>query len=136
MNQILMFGFLMLSSTVGFAVGDQTLDQRLTGGSSRVWVYQRVERVMGDPQSGSCIKGEEYKFLAAHTVVITHCVNKQLVSETKEWSARSDGVDDWIRIGSEEFQLMFNNNDQLMRLRKKAGVKGEETIDKDFRKAS
>jgi hypothetical protein len=51
--------------------------QKLSGRTHHVWVYERVERIMG--AGDNCKRGEEDDFSSDHKVTITRCENGKLV---------------------------------------------------------
>jgi len=108
--------------------------QRLAGQTHHVWVFQRIERIMGAGES--CKRGEEDDFSADHSVTTTKCDNGKLVRTKRTWSMRNDGVDDWITIGGEEYQLLFGEEGRTMTLRKISTEKPKATVDKDYRRRS
>ena len=104
------------------------------GQTHHVWVFQRIERIMGAGES--CKRGEEDDFSADHSVTTTKCDNGKLVRTKRTWSMRNDGVDDWITIGGEEYQLLFGEEGRTMTLRKISTEKPKATVDKDYRRRS
>jgi hypothetical protein len=108
--------------------------QRLAGQTRRVWVFQRIERIMG--AGDNCKSGEQDEFSADDSVTITKCENSKLVHRKQTWSVRNDGVDDWIKIGMDEYQLLFTHDANTMTLRKVSTEKPTATVDKDYRRQS
>lgn len=108
--------------------------QKLTGRTHHVWVYERLERIMG--AGDNCKRGEEDDFSSDHEVTITRCENGKLVRTKQTWSIRNDGIDDWVKIGTEEYQLLFTADGKTMTLRKVSTEKPMATEDKDYRRQS
>jgi len=47
---------------------------------------------------------------------MTKCENGKLVHMKETWSIRNHGVDDWIKIGTDEYHLLFTQDAKNMKL--------------------
>ena len=112
------------------------IENRLAGTHGRDWIYQKVVMFMGPGEN--CKQGEKYRFKADHTVAISRCVDKQMHTETQNWSIESaDALETHIRVGGSSFILRFWDmpNGHFMALRTKATDKTQPTTDKEFQLA-
>ncbi len=71
------------------AVGAEiSLEQQLTGGSSRAWTLHEVVR---PPLAGDgCTSGATYTFAASHDLQVTQCQHGHLVASHHAWTVRTD----------------------------------------------
>jgi hypothetical protein len=111
-----------------------TIEQKLTGGTSRDWVFKQMRRTMGS--SDECTQGVVYRFASDHKLVDEQCVNGHIKSETHTWSLERQGpLDVILKIDSKPFVLLFKEegNALLMRIRQRSASKTEPTVDREFR---
>ena len=106
--------------------------QKLTGGTHRVWVFKRFDTMLGPGQT--CLRGEDVDLHADHTVAIRTCSNGKIVSSHDTWTTKNDGVDDWIIIGADQYELLFQDSDNTMILRNVSHSKTVPTTDKIYRR--
>jgi hypothetical protein len=126
---------IVLSIGASSLAGAQSTDdilQKLTGGTHRVWVFKRFDTILGPGQT--CIRGEDADIHADHSIVVRTCVNGKTVPSTNTWKVRRDGIDDSLVIGTEEYRLLFQDNDNTMILRKISHSKTIPTVDKIYRR--
>ncbi len=83
-------GLLGLAVAPCAACAETSLEQQLTGGSSRAWTLHELVRppVAGD----SCTSGATYTFAASHDLQVTRCQDGRLVASHHAWTV-SNGVD-------------------------------------------
>jgi len=119
------------------AADDDSPEQRLTGGSAREWVFQRIVRSMGSEHS--CTSGLTYTFDAAeHSLVVRECKNSKLEVSYFTWRLANASAGDTAltidRLGA--FVLLFRDaldGSHFMRLRSEGNTPTQPTVDKEFR---
>jgi hypothetical protein len=112
----------------------QSTESKLTGGNSRAWIYQRIDKTMG--ASDECHQGKIYHFAANHTVINEHCVDGHVKSDTHAWHVEKSGpLDLVLRIDGQAFILLFKSEStgMLMKLRRFGTSKPDPTTDEEFR---
>jgi hypothetical protein len=81
---------------------------KLTGGSSREWVFKQMRSFMGN--QSSCIEGEIYKFSVDKTLTIEQCVNGKINKSAHTWSIEeSTPLNIIIKINGSPFVLLFRD---------------------------
>lgn len=88
----LVFAAILSDSTA--EAGDDSITNRLTGGSSREWVYKRIVRMMGP--GDACSSGETYTFSSDHVVAITECTGGHIVVARRKWSTATNADGDIV----------------------------------------
>jgi hypothetical protein len=107
---------------------------KLTGGTSRLWVFKEMRKFMGP--NPACLEGETYKFSSDNSVTIEQCLSGRISNTTLTWSiAESGPLNIIITINEERFILLFraSGDKHFMRLRTPAESKLFPTVDKEFR---
>jgi hypothetical protein len=110
--------------------------QKLTGGSSRVWVHQKTVTMMGT--SGErCTAGRLYRFAAGGSVLtIIECVDGKMVKSSHSWAlSQTSPIDIILTIdGTKSYQLRFFDEGErhTLRLRDDVGPKTAPTTDLEF----
>jgi hypothetical protein len=115
----------------------QELAMRLTGGTSRVWVFKRIVRSMG--ADDGCTSGETYTFeQVGRGLAIRECKDGNLVVSRYSWRLAQAAPSDTSLVvdGLGTFVLLFRDTDdgsRFMRLRTRGRTPTQPTIDKEFR---
>jgi hypothetical protein len=107
---------------------------KLTGGSSREWVFKQIRTSMGPGEA--CSQGETYRFASDRSLTIEQCVDGKINKTAKTWSMEQSGpLDIVIEISGTPFILMFRDagTTHFMRLRTPAESKLDPTTDREFR---
>ncbi len=81
-------GLLGLATAPCAACAEVSLEQQLTGGSSRAWTLHKVVRppIAGD----GCTSGATYTFAASHDLQVTRCQHGRLVASHHAWTVQTD----------------------------------------------
>lgn len=81
-------GLLGLAAAPCAACAETSLEQQLTGGSSRAWTLHEVVRppIAGD----ACTSGATYTFAASHDLQVTRCQHGRLAASHHAWTVRTD----------------------------------------------
>jgi len=124
-----------LSSAEGKEEDLKTAEQKLTGGTSRDWVFKQMRKAMGS--SDACQgDGEIYRFTADHKLIDEQCVNGRIKTQTHSWTLeKEEPIDIILKIDGKPFVLLFRDesNGLSMKIRTRAISKTTPTIDKEFR---
>lgn len=124
---------LVAHAETGDAPADSAVG-KLTGGSSRDWVFVQMIKTMGE--SEKCSQGEIYRFSASHTLSIEKCVDGKIARTSHQWSiTQVNQLDTMLTIDGDSYELLFKDegNTHLMRLRVRSGTKTIPTSDREFR---
>lgn len=84
-------------------------DQRLTGGSSRAWIAQRLIRP--ERPGPACTSGEIYTFATTHDHTVSRCQEGRIVQSHLAWSlSEASGIGPVLTInGTGTFLLSFSD---------------------------
>jgi hypothetical protein len=115
--------------------GLKAAEQKLTGGTSRDWVFKQMRRTMG--ASDACQgNGEIYRFTADHKLIDEQCVDGHVKDQTHSWTLeKAEPLDLILKIDGKPFILLLKDesNGLSMRIRQRSESKTIPTIDKELR---
>ncbi len=132
-----LFSALMLAGGQANAQAATTVEaavQKLTGSTSREWIFQQVITKMGS--GAECTQGNAYRFYSDHRLVIEKCENGRLVKTTHNWTIVQEGpLDIAITIDGTRYYLLFRDagGAHLMRLQMRSSSKTQPTNEQEFR---
>jgi hypothetical protein len=95
--------------------------QKLTGGTSRLWVHEKTVSTMG-PSGERCTSGRTYHFTQQNSVLtISECKDGTMVKSNHTWTLKEASAIDIVLTvdNSQSYRLSFHDtgDEHLMRLR-------------------
>jgi hypothetical protein len=129
--------FILAFAVAGLLVAHAATDSiadRLTGCSSREWVYKRVVRMMGS--TDACSSGKTYEFSSDHMVAITEFTSGHLTVAHHKWTTATNGDKDIVLSieGMPALILLFRDDgdSHFIRLRTPSGSRTVAVIDEEL----
>jgi len=114
------------------AAQENKFQRQLTGEAERRWVLVEFEVFMG--ADDKCLEGEDYTFFNDNTALVRQCLDGRIIETKRSWRLDlKDELDPLIRLGTEEFLLIFfyqDTNHLCLILRQRAKEKHIETQDR------
>jgi len=108
--------------------------QKLTGGTSREWIFQFWTWGGGGKNGPECSRGSSYRFYADHRLIIEKCENGRSAQTTHDWSIAQEGPRDIvITIGGKRYNFLDSGEAYLMRLQTHSCSKRQPTTVLEFR---
>jgi hypothetical protein len=131
----LIFQFMLPAHAQEHSPDIQRAIDKLTGGSSHVWIYKRVVGHMG-PENECKDDGKLYRFSSDKKLIVTKCQDGKKVKTAHTWAIEKESPLDTVIIvdGMDSYKLLFRDsgNRHFMILRTDVGGKGVQVQDEEF----